>query len=67
MKKSIPNLCIDMVVVTRETVSPRDFLVANKTNPSNIKSATFVAPKIGSKGFGAFEVEYRTPKLVPAE
>lgn len=57
---------IDMVVVSREKIAPSDFLILSKSQPNSIKSATFVAPKIGSKGFGAFDVEYRVPKLVTA-
>jgi hypothetical protein len=57
---------IEMVIVKREMLSPKAFLEINKTNQGSIKSASFVPPRIGSKGFGGFDVEYRTPKLVAA-
>lgn len=57
---------IEMVVIKREVLSPQEFMNVNKSKPNSIKSASFVAPRIGSKSFGAFEVEYRTPKLVAA-
>lgn len=66
MRKFAEARKIDMVPVTRETISAREYLNINKTQPTTIKSATFVAPRIGGKGFGAFVVEYKNPKLVPA-
>lgn len=55
---------INMVVIKKEVLSPSEFLHIHKTKPGVFKTAEFVAPKIGGKGFGAFEVEYRTPRLV---
>ena len=66
MKKISQSKTIEMVVVTRENLAPQEFLVMHRKNPTAIKTSTFIAPKIGGKGFGSFEVEYRTPKLVAA-
>jgi len=58
---------VEMVVVKKEVLSPQDFLRAHNSKPESIKTASFVPPRIGQRGFGAFEVEYRHPKLVLAE
>jgi hypothetical protein len=57
---------VALVVVSKGRITAREYLDINKTKPSTIKNATFVAPRIGGVGFGSFEVEYRTPKLVAA-
>lgn len=58
---------VELVAVKRETLSPQDYIELSRTKPAQIKTATYVTPRIGKSGFGAFEVEYRNPKLVPAE
>lgn len=68
MKKfAKPGAIVELVAIKREVLSPRAYLDTTRSNPAAIKSATYVAPRIGKPGFGGFEVEYRTPKLVPAE
>jgi len=55
-----------LVPITKEIISTRDYLEISKNDPAAIKTATFVPPKIGSSGFGSFNVEYKNPKLVAA-
>lgn len=52
------------VAISSEKVSAREFLSLKSRRPDDIKTVKFVAPRLGTKGFGAFDVEYRTPKLV---
>lgn len=42
----------------QQIVSPRKFLQISKTNKHAIKNAFFIPPRIGSKGFGKFLIEY---------
>lgn len=49
-----------------ERLSPGDFVVLVDEQRSNIASSRFVAPRIGSKGFGSFEVRYKVPVLKKA-
>lgn len=58
---------VEMVIVKKEVMSPQDFLRVQKSEPGSIKTASFLPPRIGQKSFGAFEVEYRHSKLIPAE
>lgn len=51
-------------IVTSEVVGAIQFLEIIKNNPASVKTSKFVAPRIGGKGFGYFEIEYKTPKLV---
>lgn len=64
--KSNAQLAAQFVAVSEERVSAKEFLDIKSRQPSEIKNVKFVAPKIGSKDFGTFTVEYRTPKLIPA-
>lgn len=61
MKKTLP--IIDMTPVKREVVSAREFARITSERPYAIARSRFVPPRIGSKGFGGFEVEYTTPML----
>lgn len=58
---------VELVAVKREVLSPKDYIELSRSKPTQIKHATYVTPRIGKPGFGAFEVEYHNPKLVPAE
>ena len=56
---------IDLVPVTRESLTPAEFLKVEKKKDA-IKSVRFVPPRIGDGTFGRFDVEYNNSKLVPA-
>lgn len=56
---------IRAVIVTKEKISAAEYLDLAKNDSPSIKRVSFVPPRIGDKGFGSFEVEYRNPKLVP--
>lgn len=56
---------IDSIVVTKESVTPADFLNIARKNSSAIKNTKFIPPRIGDNSFGHFEVEYRVPKITP--
>lgn len=49
-----------------ERLSPGDFVTLVDEQRSNIASSRFVAPRIGGKGFGSFEVRYKVPVLKKA-
>ncbi len=63
MKKNLQDF-IEASIVSRENLSAYEFLTTVKRNPENIKSVSFVPPVIGGKGFGSFDVQYNTPRLV---
>lgn len=67
MKSFKMSSTLQLVAVKRQTISPKEYLELSQNRPSEIKRATYVSPRIGKPGFGSFDVEYRTPKLVPAE
>lgn len=48
--------------VKKEIVSPEVFIKLSNTS-NNIERSRFIAPKIGGKGFGKFEVTYRYAEL----
>lgn len=50
-------------------VSAKQYLnEAKKSNVNNnIENVTFVPPKIGSGGYGSFQITYKTPQLCPAK
>lgn len=50
--------------VTRESLEPSEFIAMSESEKKNIKKARFVPPKIGREGYGSFDVEYISPKLV---
>jgi hypothetical protein len=53
--------------VRREVVSPADFLRISKDKPHLIARSRFIAPTIGRKDFGSFEIQYTVPLLKQAE
>lgn len=48
--------------VKKEIVSPEVFIRLSKTS-NNIEKSRFIAPKIGGKDFGQFEITYRYAEL----
>lgn len=52
---------IDLMPISRERLSPKQFLKLVNENPSLIKSSRAVPPKPGSANFGSFEVAYSRP------
>lgn len=56
------NLEIKTKPVKIERVSPKEYLSIPR---SDIKSARFVPPEIGSKSFGSMRVEYKHLKYKP--
>jgi hypothetical protein len=56
-----------LIAVNRELLSPKQYMELSRTRPDDIKRATYVTPQIGKPGFGAFEVEYYSAKLVPGK
>lgn len=65
MKKTQP--IIDMTPVKRESVSAAEFVRIVKTRPNSIARSRFVAPRLGERGFGRFDVEYTMPLLRHAQ
>jgi len=57
-----PNLEIKTKPVKVERVSPKEYLNIPR---SDIKSAHFVPPRIGSRSFGSLRVEYKHLKYKP--
>ncbi|MGC7560887.1 hypothetical protein [Pasteurella sp. PK-2025] len=47
-------------------LSPKQYLAEVKRNSvsNNIDHVTFIPPKLGSKGYGSFQVTYKMPVLV---
>ena len=53
--------------VRREVVSPADFLRISKDKPYLIAHSRFIAPALGQRDFGRFEVQYTVPVLKVVE
>lgn len=64
MKFFKENNVIQLAAVKREILTPKEYIELSRTRPSTIKSAKFILPVIGKPGFGAFDVEYHSSKLV---
>lgn len=60
--KNAPPI-IAMTPVKREVLSAQEFVRVTTERPYAVARSRFVPPRIGSKGFGGFEVEYTTPIL----
>jgi hypothetical protein len=61
MKASKPSQIIDVTPVRKETLSAAEFLRVSTDRPHLIARSRFVAPVLGDKGFGSFEVQYTVP------
>lgn len=64
MKLFKANMAADLVAVKRQVLSPQEYMELSRSRPDEIKRATYVLPRIGKPGFGMFEVEYYSAKLV---
>jgi hypothetical protein len=49
--------------VRREILTPTEFKRLLKESPDLIARSRFVAPAIGKKDFGGFDVQYTIPRL----
>lgn len=56
-----PASKLELKPVTRERLSPGEFLRVLDSKREQIESSTFVPPKFGDDHFGYFEVEYSDP------
>jgi hypothetical protein len=45
----------------KERMTPAQFLQTLRADDDNIRSSSFVAPRLGDDHFGYFEVEYEKP------
>ena len=54
---------IDAVLKKEEFLNSKSFLkVINSKDAGNIKTVTFIPPRVGKdKGFGQFKIVYKTP------
>lgn len=48
-------------LVSRECVSPEDFVKIMESDRENIKKLAIVPPQLGVSGFGCIEVTYNIP------
>lgn len=62
MSKKVSSL-IHLTPVKREILKPADFLNLAKESPDLIARSRFIAPTIGRRDFGGFEVQYTVPRL----
>ncbi|QMV65190.1 hypothetical protein VUJ49_09085 [Pseudomonas berkeleyensis] len=54
---------LEAVLVTHvRQMSPEQYLEFTESHSDEVKNVRFVPPRIGSEGFGVFEVETRTPQ-----
>lgn len=54
---------ISLEPVRREVLTPSEFRKLLKESPDLIARSRFVAPTIGKKDFGGFDVQYTIPRL----
>lgn len=59
------NSHMSQVLVPRrvERMSAEEFVVLVESNRVNIAKSRFVPPRLGSRNFGRFEVQYKVPVL----
>ena len=55
-------ITLDTMRISEEILSAQEFLALTRDNPAVIKSSQVVAPKPGETGFGAFRVQYISPR-----
>jgi len=60
-----PKLADVLLPVRVERLAPNKFIETIERNKGNIERTRFIPPVIGSRGFGTFEVRYRTSVLRP--
>jgi hypothetical protein len=60
MKRSRPMV---MMPVRREVVSPAEYKRIISESPSLVERARFLAPIVGQRDYGAFELHYSVPIL----
>ena len=58
-----PDTFTTLQPVKREVIAPRAFQRLVAERPHAIARSRFVAPRLGGKGFGRFDVEYVVPEL----
>lgn len=51
------------VPIKVERVSAQEYLVISVEQKHNIAKARFIAPSVGDRTFGSFEIEYQSPIL----
>lgn len=56
------SVALEAKPVSAEILTPQQFVSLNASEKSQIKSATVVAPRLGSKGFGGVLVQYKLPQ-----
>lgn len=58
-----------LIPKTVRNLSVKEYLKETKHahSANNIERVAFVPPRIGSSGYGSFQVTYKTPKLCPIE
>ncbi len=59
---ALSSLKMDARPVREEVLSPMRFASLTESDKAEIKSATIVPPRLGSKGFGGVLVEYKLTK-----
>jgi hypothetical protein len=52
-----------MMPVRREVVSPAEYKRIISESPSLVERARFIAPVVGERDYGAFELHYSVPML----
>ncbi len=57
------NRTIELTPVKREILTAKEFLYISNHRPHTISRSRFIAPTVGGRDFGGFEVEYITPQL----
>ncbi len=55
------NGIIDLKPIQKERVSAKEYLRLCREGKKNISASRFIPPKIGDRGFGAFEITYKRP------
>lgn len=54
---------IELTPVRREIVSPAEYVRMTKESPHLIAHSRFLAPAVGKRDFGSFEIQYSVPVL----
>ena len=61
-RRKLMGEALDAVLAARvREMSAEQFVQFSETHAFEIKNVRFVPPKLGSRGFGFFEVETKTP------
>lgn len=60
-RKTSPKREVELTPTSHRLVSPEEFLQMCEKESDNIRSSSYIPPRMGDEGFGHFEVHLKRP------